>query len=372
MYLLLSHSKQRFVQTYRLCPEFVLSIVGETGSYKTTTSLALFNTYDSSVSSFEDSIASIRRMIQTNKAGVTLVDDYKISNTENDKKYEKLVRLSGDVQTTGKYVVGNKVIDELITGLTVITGEKRPSLQTSSYSRILFLDLELFPINLEVLTELQKSKADINSFIVLFIQFIMQDIDFDASCRTLFEKHRDELLQDTSIKGMHGRYYSMCAWLAMMWDVYAEFLCQHGVNMEYDFKSEIKSYIYSQHSMYDNNPIKLFKIGYMELVSSNEIIVADKNGFDNLNFDVIQYDEKLFLRSNGAYKKICKYWQDKGIDFSCSERKLRKLLYEAGILKDNGGKFTVEKKTKDNRSYSGYYLFKNIFINYGGTIDEKF
>ena len=72
------------------------------------------------------------------------------------------------------------------------------------------------------------------------------------------------------------------------------------------------------------------------------------------------------------YKKVYKLWADKGIDFSCSERKLRHLLYEAGILETRNGKYTVEKKTKDNRSYSGYYLLKNIFMNYGGSKDEEF
>lgn len=371
IYLLSSHSKQRFIQKYRLSLEFVLSIVAATSSYKTATSLAFFNTYDGSVSSFEDSFASIRRMFQANKSGITIVDDYKISSSLNDIKYEKIVRLSGDAQTTGKYVSGNKVVDELITGMSVITGEKRPSLQQSSYSRILFVDLERFSIDLDFLTDLQNSKADINSFIVLFVQYIIQNDEFDKTCLDLFQKHRDELLQDAEYKGMHGRYYNMYGWLAAMWDMYVKFLQKYGICAEFDFKTEIKSYIYSQHCMYDNNPVKLFKIGYTELLNSNELIVIDNSAVDGLTFDVIQYDDKLFLKSNSVYKKVCKFWTDKGIDFSCGERKLRQYLHEAGILEVRNGKYTVEKKTKDNRSYSGYYLLKNIFMNYGGNKDDE-
>ena len=371
IYLLSSHSKQRFIQKYRLSLEFVLSIVAATSSYKTETSLAFFNTYDGSVSSFEDSFASIRRMFQANKSGITIVDDYKISSSLNDRKYEKIVRLSGDAQTTGKYVSGNKVVDELITGMSVITGEKRPSLQQSSYSRILFVDLERFSIDLNFLTDLQNSKADINSFIVLFVQYIIQNDEFDKTCIDLFQKHRDELLQDAEYKGMHGRYYNMYGWLAAMWDMYVKFLQKYGICTEFDFKTEIKSYIYSQHCMYDNNPVKLFKIGYTELLNSNELIVIDNSAVDGLTFDVIQYDDKLFLKSNSVYKKVCQFWTDKGIDFSCGERKLRQYLHEAGILEVRNGKYTVEKKTKDNRSYSGYYLLKNIFMNYGGNKDDE-
>ncbi|MBQ7900694.1 MAG: hypothetical protein IJ365_01860 [Clostridia bacterium] len=372
IYLLSSHCNQRFIQLYRSSFEFVLSITGATNSYKTSTSRAFFNTNDGSVSSFEDSFASIRRMFQANKSGVIIVDDYKISSSLNDEKYEKIVRLSGDAQTTGKYVAGNKVVDELITGMSVITGEKRPQLQQSSYSRILFVDLERFPITLNFLTSLQSSKADINSFVVLFVQYIIKNDDFDKKCVDLFKKYRDELLQDTEYKGMHGRYYGMYGWLAAMWDMYIEFLHQYDVCAEFDFKTEIKAHIYSQHCMYDNNPVKLFKTGYTELLNSNELTVVDNNAVDGLNFDVIQYDDKLFLKSNAVYKKVYKLWADKGIDFSCSERKLRHLLYEAGILETRNGKYTIEKKTKDNRSYSGYYLLKNIFMNYGGSKDEEF
>ncbi|MBR2885036.1 MAG: hypothetical protein IKB93_09620, partial [Clostridia bacterium] len=60
MYLMHSHCKPRFVQLFRLCPEFLTSIVGGTGSYKTSIAKGLFNTHDASLSSFEDSFASIR------------------------------------------------------------------------------------------------------------------------------------------------------------------------------------------------------------------------------------------------------------------------------------------------------------------------
>ena len=372
IYLLLGHSKQRFFEIYRICPEFLLSFLGKTNSYKTATATAMYNSYNGSVSSFEDTLASICRMLQNNKSGITIIDDYKISSSKNDEKYEKIVRLSGDAQTTGKYVAGNKVVDEPITGMSVITGEKRPQLQQSSYARILFVDLEKYPINSSYLTQLQNSKADINSFIVLFVKFILKYEAFDNTCIELFNTYRDELSKDDNFKGMYARYYSMFGWLAAMWDMYIKFLHTYGISVEYDFKSEIKSYIYAQHCMYDNNPVRLFKIGYMELLNSNEIVVVDNNGINELNFDVIQYDDKLFLKSNGVYKKICRFWNEKGIDFSCSERKLRQYLYEAEILEVRNGKYTVEKKTKDNRSYSGYYLFKNIFMNYGGNKDEEF
>lgn len=368
MFLLLSHIKQRLVEVFSLGPELVLSIVGITNSYKTSTAIALFNTIEGLVASFEDTLASIRRVFQQNKSGAVVVDDYKISNKSNDAKYEKLVRLSGDIHTTGKYVSGNNVVDELVSSMCVVTAERHPNLQQSSYSRILFVNLEETPFQLEMLKTLQKSKGEINSFIVLFIQFVLQNNDFDSALIELFEKYRDELLKDDNYKGMYGRYYSMYGWFAAIWNMYVSFMRNYGVNIEVDFGDNLKQYIYAQHTRYDNNPLKLFKFGYDELLDSNEIVLLKGNQeIDNLNFDVEEQEDKLFFRSSGVYKKICKFWQERGIDFPCSERKLRQLLNEEGLLCVRKGKFTVERKTKDNRSFSGYYLYKNIFMNYGGN-----
>lgn len=370
MFLMLSHVKQRLVEKYSLGPELVLSIVGITNSYKTSVAMALFNTLEGSVPSFEDTLASTRRMFQQNKSGVVVVDDYKISNKINDAKYEKLVRLSGDIHTTGKFVFGNKVVDELITGMCAITGEKRPQLQQSSYSRILFVDLEEAPFLFEYVKELQKCNGELNSFIVFFIQFVLLNKDFDSILIDLFEKYREELLQDEKYKGMYGRYYSMYGWFAAMWTMYVLLMQNHGVNVEFDFKENLKQYIYLQHIRYDNNPLKLFKIGYEELLASNELVMTDKEGAGYLNFDVFEDGDKLFLRSNSAYKKISKHWKERGIEFPCSEKKLRQLLKEEGLLEVHNGKLTTERKTNDNRSYSGYYLYKNTFMNYGGIEDE--
>lgn len=324
------------------------------------------------MSSFEDTTASMYRMLQTNKSGVTIIDDYKRSSSRNNEKYEKIVRLNGDAQTTGKYVIGNKVVNEVITRMSVITGEKRPQLQQSSYPRILFVNLEEFPITLDFLTPLQCSKDDVNSFIVLFIQSVLKRDDFIENCISLFEKYRNELRNDDNYRGMYGRYYSMYGWFATIWDVYVMLMEKYNIFVEFDFKSEIKSYIYAQDCAYNNDPIMLFKKGYIELLNSNEFVVIDNDNISDLNFDVIKHNNKLFIKSNCVYKKIYKFWSEKGLNFPCSERKLRDYLHKARILDTCNGKYTTEKKTSDNRSYSGYYLFENIFRNYGGNTDEEF
>lgn len=362
MYLMLGCTKPRTIITKREGPEFVTEIVGLTGSRKTSVACAIYNTINGPISSFEDTLASIRREVQGNQVGVTVVDDYKNRSPKNDEKFEKLVRLIGDINTTGKYVSGNKVVDELVSGLAVVTGEQRPLLQQSSYARILFVDLDSAPVSLEVLTLLQEKSDVLNSFIVLFLQYILEDDLFDDRLVTLVKDYRDELRSNTMYQSMHGRYYGIVAWMEAIWDLYLELMQQHGCQVEFDFKEEIKQLVYQQHCHYDDDPVKLFRIGYQELQEANELVILNEREVYDVNFDVIDYPGELFIKSNGVYKKICKYWKDKGIDFPCSERKLRQLLLENGILVSHQGKTTREKKTKDNRSFSGYTLLKYLFI----------
>lgn len=369
-YYMLSFVKQRTILSTNVCPQFDVNLGGITGKYKTSTALAVFNPMGIPICSFEDTLASIRRTFQSNKSGITIIDDYKCQTKSNDAKYELITRISGDIGTVGKRVSGDKVNDDPVTGMGVITGEVRPKLQQSSYARILFVDLNENPIDKEVLTQLQNKQSEYNTFIAYFIQYIMSQPDFDKKFVVQVHRYRDELQKDVAYNGMHGRYYDMYGWLAAMWDFYTAFLQEFSIALDSDFKNTLKRYIYKQHCRYDNNPVKLFKTGYLELLDANELTIIDSKCIEGLGFDIIDYGDRLFVKSNSAYKKICKYWEDNGMVFPCSERALRNKMSEVGILQAVNGKTTTEKKTRDNKSYSGYYLLKNYFLNYGGTENE--
>ena len=372
LYLLQSHCKQRFVERYRLGPEFTLELVAKTGFYKTSTAVATFNTIDAGLASFEDTLASIRRSFQERSAGAIILDDYKVSSAINDTKLEKIVRLGGDILTTGKYVSGNKVVDKLFTSMCVVTGEVRPHLQQSSYSRLLFVDLEQNPVDRTVLTELQQCKGDINSLVVLFAKYIIANDDFDNNVITLYQQYQDDLLRNLSYKGMHGRYYSMYGWFAAFWDIYVEFMGQHGVQVNFPFKEKFRDYILEQHNFYDDDPIKLFSRSFKALYEANTFVVVDHNNISSTSFDVALYPDRLFIKSGTVLAKVRNFWKEKGINFSCSERKLRQLLMAGDLLNNGNGKPTIEKKTRDNQSYSGYFLLKNLFLNYGGIENDQF
>lgn len=371
-YMLLSIIKQRINEGKNIAPEFMLMLIGKTGSFKTSLATAFFNPMGLAGGSFADSEAAIRRTFRTTESGIFIIDDFKCMCKENNAKLETVTRMSGDIENSARRVSNGKVDNDCVTSMAVVTGEVEPHLQNSSYARILFVDVNINPINQEALDFFQRNQEVLNKFLVGFIQMIMKEENFDGNFTALFESLRNDLRCDALYSGMHARYYDMCAWIISAWRYYLKYLEQNGLHIDDDFEKYIKSYIFKQNSYFDDNPVNMFKIGYFELKNRNMINVITYNCLANADFDAMFEPDGdiLFVKSNTLYKKICEYWHDNGRDFPCSEKKLRQLLKDEKILYSKNGKLTCERKTKENKSVSGYYLFYNTFKGYGGNKDE--
>lgn len=366
---LLGLIKPRMIRTYNLAPGHLIAIIGTTGSFKTSTATAVFNPLGITNASFEDTEASTRKIFQDCGIGITIIDDYKIQNAKTDEKFEKIIRMAGDVGATSKKMVGDKVCGDSVEGMAVITGEVRPRLQDSSYARALFIDLDRSPVDKEVLTRLQNGQAEYLKFLTAFIQHTM-DSDFDEDILNRFNVLRDELMKNESYR-MHSRYYSMYAWIVCVWEVYVRFVASFGVNIDYDYPQKLLEQLYNQHCMYENDPVKLFKKAYFELLDSNKLVVVKSGDVRNKDFDIIDYSDTLFVQNGSLYEKVCAHLKKQGIEFPCSEQRLRNYLYAVDVLKQENGKNTKEKKI-NGKSCSGYFLYKYYLNSYGGNDNEEF
>ena len=463
MFCVMSYLKQACVNRYGSGPSFLLGIVGESGSYKTSLAMALFNSANVVSCSFEDTRPAIQRTLKANLSGTIVIDDYKCRNTSNDSKYERLgsggsnphwfhitifpvtavnclkirqyslhnllcyrknclcetastcsaeflqrisvrkgadglapvktdkaegfvkiqstgnagssphclIRIAGDVYTNAKIVDETKVSDTPVTSMPIITGEVRPRLQQSSYSRVLFVDQGDNPVNREALSALQSSREKLNTFIVLFLQFLMAKGDVYRDLLSDVEQIRDAAIRDSGASSMHGRYYDMYAWNLVVWKLYVSFMGHNNLKVEFPFGDNMLECVRRQSDYYDSDPVKMFAFAYAAMYAQNEVTVKQCRTPKDLNFDVLDFDDKLFVRSKLIYMKICSYYERQGLNFPVSEAKLRKMLKEKGLLYERcAGKTTCERKTIDNASYGGFYVFKNLFLKYGGTDDE--
>lgn len=374
LYYLLSLLKSRLYRTVRLCPSFALGVIGSTGTRKTSVITPLANPINNVGCSFEDSNAAIRRTFQRNSNGCTVVDDFNCQTKEKNGKFEEIIRLSGDITSNGKRVDGRKVVTAVTTGMAVFTGEDFPKLQASSIPRILFLEFDKDTVDLLQLTDLQANLPLYRTFIILFLQYIMrQGEGFDVNFEESMMKRREQLRSELAEYKMHGRYHEMGAWMIEMWELLVRMLESYGVAVQFDFAAALKQHIIAQHFRFNHDPVYMFMHGFSELVDSNRLAIVDFPAFKNGTvYDVVNEDGVYFIASGLVYRKLVNYYKDQGLDYPCSERELRKLLHQEGILKLPGGargKLTVERKTGDNKSRSGYFVYKSK-LNFHGGMDN--
>lgn len=363
-YYLLSLLKPRFCEC-NTAPSFALALIGITGSRKTTVASNLANPMAMNSCCFEDSAAAIRHDLKTTKAGCLIIDDFKNNSKPYNDKFEELLRLTGDITSTGKRMY-DKDDNDYITAMTVITGEKIPTLQSSSYPRVLFLDIDADTINCDSLTNLQENIGTYISFVAHFIQYFIANKNITAIINKMCDI-RNKVMQSVDFNGIHGRYCDMYAWLITVWEEFDEFMTNNNVCLTFDYKKRLHTAIINQHLRFENDPVHMFINAFFELMDSNSFIKVTGNYNDNIDFDILERDDKFFIVSGKVYSKICNFYKASGISFDFGERTLRKKLFENGFLeRTNNKKLTSERKYKNNRSVSGYWLYKNNLENYGG------
>ena len=159
-------------------PSFVIAIISPTGGYKTSTAQASLNPYSDtsfSVSSFEDTSASIIAALKEVRDMISIVDDY-YTNTDKKitAKLEKVIRLNGDKSSIRKKMCGSKILSESSDTISVITGEQIPKVRISSIPRMLIIDFQS-AVNLNALTVLHNSQPEFRGALIKFIQYTLSD-----------------------------------------------------------------------------------------------------------------------------------------------------------------------------------------------------
>lgn len=370
LYYLLSLLKSRFYYDCKFCPSFALLIDGETGSRKTSTAVPLTNPTGKETfeCSFTDSEASISRALKENSNGCTIVDDFKCNSTQNNKKFERVIRLSGDNTTNGKTVDGGKINNEATSGMAVFTGEELPKLPFSSYPRMLIISFNEDTINNDILSILVEKIDIYNSFIYCFIQYIMSISDFSINFTTKVKKKRRMYAEMTRKHNLHDRYPEILSWMSVMFDYVKAFFSNNSIELDYNYSEELLAHIIKQSNKFDRDPVTLFAKAFFELKESSAFKIVNYQDFKSGNpFDLYESDDYYFLRSGMVFKKIENHLSKQNISLSCNETAMRKELYEKKLLVEKKPNlYTHEYKDRNNKSYSGMLIRKNEFNNYGG------
>lgn len=379
LFYLLSLLKSRFYEYCRFSPMFSLTIIGETGSRKTSSARPLANPTKSKdcECSFTDSMSLITRKFKKNSNGCTLVDDFKINSTANNDRMERIIRLCGDDTSNAGIVVGGRPDETVTTGLALFTGEEYPKLQSSSFPRMLMLSFDKDTINNTVLTELVDNIDKYNSFIHCFIQYIMNVNDFDKEFITKVENERKRYAEITYEHHLHGRYPEMLAWMSVMWDYMNEFFSISGIELDFDYKKELLSHIIRQHNKFERDPVTLFVRAFFDLKDSNILRVIDYSQKGNSDFDVLERSDEYFIKKDVVFKKVIKLLREEGIELNITEKALLKALKEQDLIgthRSNLNTHEIKINSSINGKYingiTGFNLKKHLLNQMGGKNDD--
>ena len=364
LYFILGLIKSRLMQDSQTVPSFMLSVIGETGSGKTSSIIPLVNPISEATSSFEATNKAIARQLKSCASGCVVIDDLNNETTEKMKKCEDIIRLVGDATTSPQIVTGNKVDNTKVRCMAVITAESLTKLRSSSIPRVLMLKLEKGMVDFKILTEIQNNTVYYISFVISLLQYMLQNDNFKRHFIENVKKTRMEAMVKCRESQLHMRYCDIYVWLTCTWQFIKDFFKENNIILSDDYENEVWTHLKKQHADHNFDPEAMFLQAFVELRDSNELHIASLEEFKKDSAcDVVEESDRFFILSKRVFKKICKFYSESNIEFPCGERQLRRILYDRGLLEKPRGthsnQLTIEKKTRSNKSKSGFYMFKH-------------
>ena len=362
LFLILGFLFPRIVAASDIQPDFLLYIVGGTGTRKTSTVSAMLNPFGFTSASFEDTLASVTELFRNMPLGCFIVDDLKRATPDAIKIFNKILRIAGDATTQSYKVRGGKVITQGFSSLCVITGERELHLQESSMARVLILPYDKETVNLDGLSYIQRNESKLRAAMLKIIQGLMQKPNLiDNLCNSVKEK-RNELRIKYCDEKIHGRYYDMLAWLISIYNIVSVYFEKAGYPLNTKYPQLLQELVFNQNFRYANDPVRLFATYLVDLQNSNGLkIISEMEFTQGHEADVIDYNEEWFIASGVVFNKIRNRAEFVGEPLDFSEKQLRSELYDAQILKRRNGKNTYELRKGGNR-LSGFYIRKSALF----------
>lgn len=210
-------------------PRFVLTLYGESGTFKTTLCLFIFCIYtefyhNPPVNVKISTLPAIHHMQQRFRDCVCLYDDVAPSSDGNDDMVricESITRAVGD--DTGRTVMGStkSIHNTKPAGLSAITAEFLPLKNKSDLSRAVIYELKRGSINTKKLTCIQKRKGIYVSMIADYIGWICTLGDeYMSDLMKFFHKGRKKYFK---LGKIHGRVCDNFAWLYAGFKMFIKF-----------------------------------------------------------------------------------------------------------------------------------------------------
>jgi hypothetical protein len=337
-------------------PRFLVWMVAETGSYKTTLakefSIIFNRTKNELTASFKDTAASLEVKASEYKDSVLIADDFYPATSSLERRNlflaaDHLIRLFGDnISKARMNSRMEKQKEYKPNGVCLVSAEDTHG-STSSRSRCLHLYLDKNSVDLETLSFCQDRPKHFSTFIFNFLKYISANYEsYVKDIKKRVKNYRKEFRN--SFK--HGRLLDSYILLLVSFEIFQEYGCYiNAINKdekinECNLASENFWELVTDmtYDIYSDEPGILYAKAVDELVSSCKISLSKSNDH-NTERNGWDIDDHYYLYPDLMLAEVVKFYNDQGRKYSASKVKSHMALDSLGLIEKDGNKRTVKK-----------------------------
>lgn len=354
-------------------PKFILTLLGRTGSMKSTVA-ALMTSFFGSFSatdlpmSFRDTANSITHSAFSLKDVLTCVDDYHPTGRKESESMKAIMQTVG--RGYGDRAARNRLTPEITLrearppqGNVIVTAEFAPDIGESGTARLFCIEMKPGQIDLPHLTELQEraAKGQLTHMMYAYTEwlkktYLCDDDRYARFLEMLAEEYQNEracwraTLRENKVK-FHDRIPDTLACLQLGFNYVMVFLLHSGVLMQNDvdeisprFSSIMLAHAANQSKAVEQDrPTHIFIRKLLAMLDCGQVCVVPASDCDGLlpsgclGYEDEEYYYLFFESTQRAVKKFC---DDQGEGFTISTKALGKALADEGFINTETGENT--------------------------------
>lgn len=286
-------------------PKFVMGLIGETNSRKTSMAIALTQIFNRDKVhhpeiSFFSTTGGIETRLQTYSDAILLVDDFIPANTarqqyDNINKLEFLVRAYGDhVSKVRMTDFGKSGLQESypIRGCCLITGEYIEGI-CSSMTRMILLNIDKHQVNNQLLTYHQKNYNILTTHFYDFLSYIAENYNETIE----FIQNRMQALRNLAATYFcTPRFAESYSHLQTMSEIFLGYGLKRGFITSNEYDYYICHFEHCIHKAISENDHEVIKKN-VEIM----FLLALKSSIDNGKLECITYNDPILRDRNYAY-----------------------------------------------------------------------
>ena len=353
-------------------PKFIPTIVGRTGSMKTSYTafvLSFFGNFSSTdmPMSFRDTANSIIENSYALKDVLTCVDDYHPSTKGDEANMRSIMQVicRGYGDRAGRNRMNSQAqLKEASPprGNAIITAESVPHIGESTTARLFILNMEPNCLDLKMFSDVQKFAGDgvfrrcLSAYTDwLADTFLTDENGFVSTLQHTYDRYRSECREQLGSR-VHARVADTVACFRIGFDYFIRFLsfCFPGVDFTVHLENFGKMILKLAEKQGDyteqDRPTHLFIRKLMAMIECGEVWLMRTNVSGDpvsgcVGYESEEYYEIFFEQ---AFKQVMKFCEGQNVNFTVSPQALSKALAEEGIIQVKNGQNTYTKRYGGN------------------------